>query len=136
MTVSSVTQRMSVHYGGSIENLEAVFTHISADVVVTGTDKKTFRLFSAVDVIVDKDIVTLEVKMSPHFIRWFIFIKNVICVAVVSQPDERRLLRRCSHRHSQMRKVIRFQSYSTSHHRRSYAFQGGLHVAFKKKILL
>jgi len=65
MTVSSVTQRMSVHYGGSIENLEAVFTHISADVVVTGTDKKTFRLFSAVDVIVDKDIVTLEWSASP-----------------------------------------------------------------------
>jgi len=61
MTVSSVTQRMGVHYGGSIDNLEAVLTHLSPDVVVTGGDKKTFRLFSAVDVIVDKAIVTLEV---------------------------------------------------------------------------
>ena len=59
--MSSVTQRMGVHYGGSIDNLEAVLTHLSPDVVVTGGDKKTFRLFSAVDVIVDKAIVTLEV---------------------------------------------------------------------------
>lgn len=64
MTVSSVTQRMGVHYGGSVENLEAVLTHLSPDVVVTGGDKKIFRLFSAVDVIVDNTIVTLEVNFD------------------------------------------------------------------------
>ena len=77
MTVNNVTQRMGVHYGGSIETLQAVLTHVSPDVVVSGGDKKMFRLFSAIDVIVERTLVTLEVLVCfflTHFLYLFILI--------------------------------------------------------------
>lgn len=64
MTVSSVTQRMGIHYSGNLQTLQAVLTHVSPDVEHDENEKglKTFRLFSAIDVIVDKTLVTLEVQ--------------------------------------------------------------------------
>lgn len=63
MTVSSVTQRMGIHYSGNLLTLQAVLSHVSPDVEVVHNDKglKAFRLFSVIDVIVDKTLVTLEV---------------------------------------------------------------------------
>ena len=69
MTVSCVTQRMGVHYGGSLQTLHAVLAHVSPDVVVVESDKKTFRLFSAIDVIVDKSIITLEVSFKEFVLK-------------------------------------------------------------------
>ena len=64
MTVSSVTQRMGVHYSGNLVTLQAVLAHVSPDVERTENEKglKVFRLFSAIDVIVEKNLVTLEVS--------------------------------------------------------------------------
>lgn len=69
MTVSSVTQRMGIHYSGNLQTLQAVLSHVSPDVEVIESDKglKTFRLFSAIDVIVDKTLVTLEVRILMIF---------------------------------------------------------------------
>lgn len=69
MTVSSVTQRMGIHYSGNLQTLQAVLAHVAPDVIRGENDKglKTFRLFSAVDVIVDKLLVTLEVGLL-----WFL----------------------------------------------------------------
>jgi len=63
MTVSSVTQRMGIHYSGNLQTLQAVLSHVSPDVEIIESEKglKTFRLFSVIDVIVDKTLVTLEV---------------------------------------------------------------------------
>lgn len=62
MTVSNVTQRLNVHFGASIQTLQSVLSHLSADVEVVDSDKKTFRIFSAIDVVVSNDkILTLEV---------------------------------------------------------------------------
>lgn len=63
MTVSSVTQRMGIHYSGNLQTLQAVLSNVSSDVEVVHNDKglKSFRLFSVIDVIVDKSLVTLEV---------------------------------------------------------------------------
>ncbi|KAK4008839.1 cleavage and polyadenylation specificity factor 73-like [Daphnia magna] len=62
MTVSSVTQRMGIHYSGNLQTLQAVLSNVSSDVEVVHNDKglKSFRLFSVIDVIVDKSLVTLE----------------------------------------------------------------------------
>lgn len=66
MTVSSVTQKMGVHYSGNIQTLQAVLSHVSPDLVKLETDKgaKAFRLFDAIDVTLDKSLVSLEVSFS------------------------------------------------------------------------
>ena len=63
MTMSSVMQIMGIHYSGDLLTLQAVLAHLSPDVKKEENEKglKTFRLFSAIDVIVDKTLVTLEV---------------------------------------------------------------------------
>jgi len=74
MTVSSVTQRMGVHYSGNVQMLQSVLGHVSHDVVRTDNEKTgqtTFRIFSAIDAIVDKNLVTLEVCLKRSII-WFI----------------------------------------------------------------
>ena len=73
MTVSSVTQRMGIHYSGNLQTLQAVLAHVAPDVERGENDKglKTFRLFSAIDVIVDKSLVTLEVcTFLPSIVQW------------------------------------------------------------------
>lgn len=73
MTVSSVTQRMGVHYSGNVQMLQSVLGHVSHDVVRTDNEKNgqtTFRIFSAIDAIVDKNLVTLEVSLKRN-ILWF-----------------------------------------------------------------
>lgn len=66
MTLSSVTQRMGIHYSGNLQTLQAVLAHVSPDLERIDNDKglKVFRLFSAIDAIVDKSLVTLEVMKS------------------------------------------------------------------------
>ena len=78
MTVSSVTQRMGIHYSGNVQTLQAVLSHVSPDVEVVDSDKglKTFRLFSAIDVIVDKTLVTLEVCLLVICENYFFFMNN------------------------------------------------------------
>lgn len=80
MTVSSVTQRMGVHYSGDISTLQAVLAHVSPEVERSENEKgqKTFRLFSAVDVIVDKNLVTLEV------IYWINFLQSLVTTDFVT----------------------------------------------------
>lgn len=78
MTVSSVTQRMGVHYSGNVQMLQSVLGHVSHDVVRTDNEKTgqtTFRIFSAIDAIVDKNLVTLEVCLKRN-ILWFIGLKK------------------------------------------------------------
>lgn len=66
MTVSSVTQRMGIHYSGSAETLHAVLAHVAPDLERIENDKgqKIYRVFSAIDVIHDKTLVALEVESS------------------------------------------------------------------------
>ena len=72
MAISNVTQRMCVHFSGNIETLRAVLSHVSADLTVVDSvsDKKSFRLFSAVDIVIDKSVITLEVKFNYHISLW------------------------------------------------------------------
>lgn len=69
MSISSVTQKMGIHYSGNLLTLQAVLSHVAPDVVKLESDKglKAFRLFSAIDVTVDKNLVTLEVSYLESF---------------------------------------------------------------------
>jgi len=66
MTIGGVTQCMSVHFSGNIETLRSVLAHVSADIkTLDDPGHKTFRLFSAIDVVVDDSVLTLEWSASP-----------------------------------------------------------------------
>ena len=70
MTIGGVTQCMSVHFSGNIETLRSVLAHVSADIkTLDDPGNKTFRLFSAIDVVVDDSVLTLEVSRQHRLLK-------------------------------------------------------------------
>jgi cleavage and polyadenylation specificity factor subunit 3 len=67
MTMSTVTQRQSIYYSGSFQLLQYMVSQISGDVhtVESSAEKKIIRAFEAVDIVVEKRMVTLEWVASP-----------------------------------------------------------------------
>lgn len=67
MTTSTVTQRQSVYYAGSFQLLQFLVSQISGEVetVEAGKEKKIIRAFGSVDIVSEKQMVTLEWIASP-----------------------------------------------------------------------
>merc|ERR1712059_218185 len=70
LTMSTVTQRQSVHYTGTLQLLQYILQNTAGEVEVvegeTGSDKKqVIRAFGAVDIIHEPRMVTLEWIASP-----------------------------------------------------------------------
>jgi len=71
LTMSTVTQRQSVHYTGSLELLQYILQHTAGEVEtvegegVGGDKKQIIRAFGAIDIIYEPRMVTLEWIASP-----------------------------------------------------------------------
>lgn len=67
MSISTVTQRQSIFYAGTLPLLQYLLSQLSGDIetVETGKDKSVIRAFGAIDVIHEKRNVTLEWVASP-----------------------------------------------------------------------
>lgn len=62
MNVSSVNQKMGIHYSGNAGALQALLSQVSTDLVPLKIDKNkhAFRLFNAINVTLEKNLVNLE----------------------------------------------------------------------------
>jgi len=68
LTMSTVTQRQSIHYNGSLQLLQYILQQTAGDVeTVTGEgdNKKIIRAFGSIDIIWEPRLVTLEWIASP-----------------------------------------------------------------------
>merc|ERR1712029_757729 len=68
LTMSTVTQRQSIHYNGSLQLLQYILQQTAGDVeTVTGEgdNKKIIRAFGSIDIIWEPRFVTLEWIASP-----------------------------------------------------------------------
>merc|ERR1712227_524422 len=68
LTMSTVTQRQSIHYNGSLQLLQYILQQTAGDIeTVTGESdsKKIIRAFGSVDIIWEPRLVTLEWIASP-----------------------------------------------------------------------
>jgi cleavage and polyadenylation specificity factor subunit 3 len=70
LTMSTVTQRQSIFYSGTLPLLQCILQHTAGDVEVvegegSGDKKKVIRAFGAIDVIYEPRLVTLEWIASP-----------------------------------------------------------------------
>merc|ERR1739848_945226 len=62
--MSTVTQRQSIYFSGSFDLLRFMVTQVSGEVEVVEVNK-VLRAFNAVDLVVERRMVTLEWKASP-----------------------------------------------------------------------
>lgn len=68
LTMSTVTQRQSIFYSGSLQLLQYILQHTAGEVEVVegeGDKKRVIRAFGAIDVIYEPRMVTLEWIASP-----------------------------------------------------------------------
>jgi len=68
MTMSTVTQRQSVHYGGSLQLLQYMVQQLAGETETVEEDKnkiKIIRAFGAIDIVYEPRMVTLEWIASP-----------------------------------------------------------------------
>ena len=68
LSTSVVTQRQSVVYTGSTQQLEYYLYQLSGDVDAINGKRKGLRCFKAVDVYPSQDLVTIEVSVCATFL--------------------------------------------------------------------
>lgn len=64
LTMSTVTQRQSIYFSGSFEFLRFMVAQVSGEVEVV-EDNRVLRAFGAVDLVIERKMVTLEWVASP-----------------------------------------------------------------------
>ena len=64
LTMSTVTQRQSIYFSGSFDLLRFMVAQVSGEVEVV-EEGKVLRAFKAIDIVVDRRMVTLEWVASP-----------------------------------------------------------------------
>ena len=65
LSMSSVLQRQSVHYGGSVPVLRHLLNQLAG--AVEDIEENRMRIFQCIDVNVDHKIITLEVTHDSQF---------------------------------------------------------------------
>jgi len=68
LTMSTVTQRQSIFYSGSLQVLQYILQHTAGEVEIVegdGEKKQVIRAFGAIDIIYEPRLVTLEWIASP-----------------------------------------------------------------------
>ena len=65
--MSTVTQRLSIRYTGTVALLQYYLNQLSGDLEQTQSqDKQVLRVFKSVNVIIEPSMVIIEVKLLPH----------------------------------------------------------------------
>ena len=62
--VSQITQKLAVHYSGSVSTLHFLLLQLAGHVEKMDEVKSSFRVFDVVDLTVDKNMITVEVSAS------------------------------------------------------------------------
>ena len=60
MAMSTVVQRQSVHYGGSLSTLQCLISQLSGP--LDKIDDNKFRVFQTIEITIDNKIAILEVS--------------------------------------------------------------------------
>ncbi|XP_065579344.1 cleavage and polyadenylation specificity factor 73-like isoform X1 [Artemia franciscana] len=63
--VSQITQKLAVHYSGSVSTLHFLLLQLAGHVEKMDEVKSSFRVFDVIDLTVDKNMITVEWKGSP-----------------------------------------------------------------------
>ena len=67
LAMSTVTQRLSIRYTGTVALLQYYLNQLSGDLEQTQSqDKQVLRVFKSVNVIIEPSMVIIEVKLLHH----------------------------------------------------------------------